>query len=72
MDKGRCRLHGGKSTGPKTEDGKRRMRQAKMKHGFYTAEAIAESWVMRPQLRSHVNNKLYGCCLINLGLRKHR
>jgi hypothetical protein len=36
--KARCRLHGGLSTGPKTEDGRERCRMAKWKHGYYSAE----------------------------------
>jgi hypothetical protein len=38
MKNGRCRLHGGKSTGPRTEEGLARMRAANTTHGFYTAE----------------------------------
>ena len=34
----KCRFHGSKSTGPKTEAGKDRIRQARMTHGFTTAE----------------------------------
>ena len=40
MKNGRCSLHGGKSTGPRTPEGLERMRKAKTKHGLYTAEAI--------------------------------
>ena len=35
----RCRLHGGKSTGPKTPDGK--MRASHRKHGGYDARMVA-------------------------------
>jgi len=38
MKNGRCRLHGGKSTGPRTEEGLARMRAAHTTHGYYTAE----------------------------------
>ena len=41
MRNGRCRLHGGLSTGPKTSDGIERIRQANLTHGYYTAEAKA-------------------------------
>lgn len=41
MKNGRCRLHGGKSTGPRTPEGIERIRQAHLKHGMYTKEAIA-------------------------------
>ena len=33
--KRRCRLHGGLSTGPKTEEGKARIAAARLKHGRY-------------------------------------
>jgi hypothetical protein len=42
MRNGRCRLHGGLSTGPKTAEGIERIRRAKTKHGLYSATAIAE------------------------------
>jgi hypothetical protein len=42
MANGRCRLHGGLSTGPKTEAGIERIRRAVTKHGCYTAAAKAE------------------------------
>jgi hypothetical protein len=37
----RCRLHGGKSTGPRTAEGRARMLQAVTKHGFYSRELKA-------------------------------
>ena len=40
MKNGRCRLHGGKSTGPKTSEGIERIRQAHLKHGKYSKEYI--------------------------------
>ena len=42
MANGRCRLHGGLSTGPKTADGIERIRRAVTKHGRYTAAAKME------------------------------
>jgi hypothetical protein len=42
MRNGRCRLHGGLSTGPKTAEGIERIRRANTKHGLYSAAAIAE------------------------------
>ena len=42
MANGRCRLHGGKSTGPRTPEGRARAAAANYKHGYYTKEAIAE------------------------------
>jgi ribosomal protein L32 len=38
MPNGRCRLHGGKSTGPRTVEGLERMRRANTRHGSYSAE----------------------------------
>ncbi|MFI0435968.1 MAG: HGGxSTG domain-containing protein [Parachlamydiaceae bacterium] len=42
MANGRCRLHGGLSTGPKTPEGKQQARLAVLKHGFYTKIFIEE------------------------------
>jgi hypothetical protein len=36
MKNGRCRLHGGKSTGPRTADGRARARKAHLRHGLRT------------------------------------
>ena len=38
MPNGRCRLHGGKSTGPKKPEGLERSRKANWKHGHYSKE----------------------------------
>jgi hypothetical protein len=38
-----CDFHGGKSTGPRTAEGKERSRQAHIKSGEYTRQAILES-----------------------------
>ncbi|MGA2468667.1 MAG: HGGxSTG domain-containing protein [Thermodesulfobacteriota bacterium] len=35
---GRCRMHGGKSTGPRTPEGLERIRKANWKHGRYSKE----------------------------------
>jgi hypothetical protein len=40
-DHGRCRLHGGKSTGPRTPEGLERSRRARLVNSYYTAEAKA-------------------------------
>ena len=37
---GRCRLHGGASTGAKTSEGRERISQANMRHGKYTKEKL--------------------------------
>jgi hypothetical protein len=41
MANGRCRMHGGPSTGPRTVEGLARLRAARTKHGLYSAENIA-------------------------------
>lgn len=43
MRNGRCRLHGGLSTGPKTAGGLGRVRKAVTKHGRYSQQAKCES-----------------------------
>ena len=42
MPNGRCRLHGGKSTGPRTPEGLARSQRARWKHGGYSVEARRE------------------------------
>jgi hypothetical protein len=37
-----CWIHGGRSTGPRTPEGRESSQKANFKHGYYTAEAIAE------------------------------
>lgn len=37
----RCRCHGGKSTGPRTQEGLQRLRAARTVHGFYGEEGRA-------------------------------
>jgi hypothetical protein len=52
MRNGRCRMHGGTSTGPRTAEGLQRSKNARWKHGFYSAEAKAERRVFRDLLRN--------------------
>jgi hypothetical protein len=42
MTNGRCRLHGGKSTGARTPEGRQRIAQANLKHGYYAQAARQE------------------------------
>jgi hypothetical protein len=42
MPNGRCKLHGGKSTGPRTPGGLERSRQANWKHRHFSRDAKAE------------------------------
>ena len=51
MANGRCRLHGGLSTGPKTAEGIDRIRRAVTKHGRYAKVAKAEQSDFRDFLR---------------------
>jgi len=51
MKNGRCDLHGGKSTGPRTPEGLERSRKANWKHGQYSAEAKKVKAVMARFLR---------------------
>jgi hypothetical protein len=52
MANGRCRLHGGKSTGAKTAEGLASIKAANTKHGFYSLEALE-----KPEKRSQINQK---------------
>jgi hypothetical protein len=46
-----CRFHGGKSTGSKTEEGRRRQKMASWKHGHYSKEAKEEYRFMREMIK---------------------
>jgi hypothetical protein len=50
MKNGRCRMHGGTSSGPKTRAGIESIRQRLTKHGKYSAAAIAERRYVRALL----------------------
>ena len=50
MPNGRCKLHGGKSTGPRTPEGLKRSRRANWKHGHFSREAKAERSRLRAAL----------------------
>ena len=52
MRNGRCRLHGGLSTGPKTAEGIERIRLAVTKHGRYSKQAKAERAEYRKLVRA--------------------
>jgi hypothetical protein len=53
MRNGRCRLHGGLSTGPKTAQGIQRIRRANTKHDFFSAAAIAERKLFRDMFKDY-------------------
>jgi hypothetical protein len=44
---GRCRFHGGLSTGAKTQDGKYRQKMASWKHGMRSKEVLMEKRYFR-------------------------
>ena len=50
MPNGRCKFHGGKSTGPRTPEGLERSRRANWKHGHFSREAKVE----RSRLRAAI------------------
>ena len=51
MHNGRCRMHGGTSTGPRTSEGLERCRIANWKHGWYSAIAVQQRREVRKMLR---------------------
>jgi hypothetical protein len=51
LKNGRCRLHGGLSTGPKTMEGIERIRRAVTKHGRYSMAAQAERRYVKALLK---------------------
>ena len=51
MRNGRCRLHGGLSTGPKTAEGLERLRRAVTRHGRYSRAAHDDRNSLRELLR---------------------
>ena len=51
MPNGRCRVHGGLSTGPRTPEGLERSRRSNWKHGHYSAEAKQVRREARQQYR---------------------
>lgn len=50
-----CKLHGGWSTGPRTEEGRECIRQARTKHGRYSAKTIKERLDFRLLMQSYRN-----------------
>ena len=51
MKNGRCRMHGGKSTGARTKAGIERIKKANFKNGLYTEEMVLGrkymAWLIR-------------------------
>ena len=57
MPNGRCKVHGGKSTGPRTPEGLERSRRANWKHGHFSREAKPE--------RSRVRDSAICACWVS-------
>ena len=53
MSNGRCRMHGGTSTGPRTREGLQRIVQARTIHGAYGAEMCALRRLLRALEEDH-------------------
>jgi hypothetical protein len=51
---GRCRLHGGRSTGPRTQEGRARISAANLKHGRKTKERLAAA-----KARAQANREIW-------------
>jgi hypothetical protein len=55
MKNGRCRMHGGKSTGARTKEGIERIKKANFKNGLYTKEMVLSrkymAWLVRESKR---------------------
>lgn len=51
MPNGRCRMHGGPSTGPRTAEGIERIRASRTKHGRYSQASIARRREARALVR---------------------
>lgn len=56
MKNSRCRLHGGRSTGARTPEGKIKSAHANFKHGHYTNAAILERKDFNQQLRDWIDH----------------
>ena len=50
-DRNRCRMHGGKSTGPWTPEGKEKVRKANWKHGKRSCAHVAKMKQIRADLK---------------------
>ena len=70
MKNGRCRMHGGASTGPRTPEGLERARRANWKHGLYSkAERDSYRQLLRESqaLLKRVANADSHCPVVRLG-----
>jgi flagellar biosynthesis/type III secretory pathway chaperone len=53
MKNGRCRMHGGKSTGVKTIEGLEKIKKANFKNGNFTKEKIIERKAFNQMLKEN-------------------
>lgn len=61
MVNGRCRFHGGKSTGPKTSEGLQAISKSKYTHGLYsreTQELLADSMTNIESVKTFISEAL--------------
>ena len=66
---GRCRVHGGASTGPRTEEGRARISEANLRHGRYTKDKLEKSRENAAKGRKvRAEIKLIETCLIEQGV----
>ena len=49
---GRCHLHGGKSTGPRTDEGRQRIAKAHYKHGRRSKSYVQQQHRLKSELRA--------------------
>lgn len=56
MANGRCYYHGGRCTGPKTNEGKQKCKTVNVKHGYYSRESIEERRSFRETLKEFKND----------------
>jgi hypothetical protein len=63
MPNGRCRMHGGPSTGPRTPEGLARLRAARTRTGLHTADMVALRRMfaaLRREARSALSDEVAG------------
>ena len=55
--KNTCRFHGGKSSGPRTQEGLEKIKSSNAKHGFYSFEKSQELKNLRQKLWNFQDNQ---------------
>ena len=56
LENGRCRRHGGMSTGPRTEEGKQRVAQNSRKYGLYSVSPTNDEYDMLADVIGTIGN----------------